>query len=81
MVYFVTDIDKSCDKIFCHICHDDHKGRKVKEKITDFSLKYCDQDHQKKYLDWKNEHPFHSFQKKKFLIPIVIFLILVSLII
>lgn len=60
----VTDIDKSCDRIFCHICYDDHKGRKVKETITAFSLKHCDQDHQKKYLDWKNEHPFHSFQKK-----------------
>ena len=60
----VTDIDKSCDRIFCHICHDDHKGRRVEEKITAFSLKHCDQDHQKKYLDWKNEHPFHSFQKK-----------------
>ena len=32
----VTDIDKSFDRIFCHICHDDHKGRKVKETITAF---------------------------------------------
>ena len=60
----LTDIDKSCDRIYCHICPADHKGRRVKEAITAFSLKHCDENHQKKYIEWKSDHPFHSFQKK-----------------
>ena len=59
----LKDSDGLSDRIFCHICRDSI-GRKVTETISSFSKKHCNNEHREQFKNWKEEHPFHSFQKK-----------------